>query len=450
MASLSLQITYLQFFVITNKFFHLTHWIMLTLKIDQKTIFKASTASSTSLPANQKAIVEAGELKVKSYQKKNDHCFVRLAESISPLGSTGYFFEDHVQIEEIRGVWLTNVDSDVLESENNIKQGLKQLKELGFNTIYPVVWQRGFTLYPSDVTNRAFGAAISPDEKFKDRDMLAELIKEAKSHGFRVIPWFEYGLMAPSDSLLVSKKPEFLTQDRNGNKSLDDEDICWLNPSHPDVQNFMSDLISEVIQEYPTIDGIQLDDHFGMPVEMGYDPFTLNLFKNETGGADPKKNPNSSLWKKWRMNKVTDLLRKVFKSVKAQNEDCIISISPNPLGFSKSKFLADWFAWEQEGLVEELVLQLYRDDLSAFIGELNKPEVINARNHIPTVIGILTGLKTKGVNFATIDEQVTETRNQDFAGFAFFFFGSLFNFAPEKPDKRLAMFKNSLSQDIFV
>jgi uncharacterized lipoprotein YddW (UPF0748 family) len=424
---------------------------MLTLKIAQDTIFKASTDSSTALPANQKAIVKAGEsLQVKSYQKKSNHYFVQLAEIISPIGAAGYFSEDHVQIEEIRGVWLTNVDSDILESEENIKEGLKQLKELGFNTIYPVVWQRGFTLYPSDVANRVFGAAIYPDKKFKDRDMLAELIKEAESHGFRVIPWFEYGLMAPSDSLLVSKKPEFLTQDRNGNESLNDENTCWLNPSHPDVQNFMSDLIAEVVHKYPTIDGIQLDDHFGMPVEMGYDPFTLKLFKDETGAVNPLNNPNSSLWKKWRTDKVTDLLRKVFKSVKAKNENCIISISPNPLGFSQSKFLADWFAWEQEGFAEELVIQLYRDDLSAFIGELNKPEVITARNHIPTVIGILTGLKNKGVNFSTIEEQVTETRSQDFAGFAFFFFGSLFNFAPETPDERVTMFKKSLSHDIFV
>ncbi len=423
---------------------------MLTLKIAQDTIFKASTDSSTILPANQKTIVKAGEsLQVKSYQKKNNHYFVQLAQSISPVGTAGYFFEEDVQIEEIRGVWLTNVDSDVLESEDNIKKGLKQLKELGFNTIYPVVWQRGVTLYPSDVANSIFGAAISPDKKFKDRDMLAELIKAAKPH-FRVIPWFEYGLMTPSDSLLASKKPDFLTQDRNGNKSLDGEDICWLNPSHPDVQSFMSDLIAEVVQKYPTIDGIQLDDHFGMPVEMGYDPFTLNLFVNETGGADPKENPNSSLWKKWRMDKVTDLLRKVFKSVKAKNEGCIISISPNPLGFSQSKFLADWFAWEQEGLVEELVIQLYRDDLSAFINELSKPEVINARNHIPTVIGILTGLKNKGVNFTTIEDQINETRDRDFAGLSFFFFGSLFQSSSETVAERIEGFKDSLSQDIFV
>ena len=80
---------------------------MLALKIAQDTIFKASTDSLTILSANQKAIVKAGKsLQVKSYQKKNNHCFVQLAESISPIGAAGYFFEDHVQMGKRFGAGL--------------------------------------------------------------------------------------------------------------------------------------------------------------------------------------------------------------------------------------------------------------------------------------------------------------------------------------------------------
>jgi uncharacterized lipoprotein YddW (UPF0748 family) len=51
----------------------------------------------------------------------------------------------------IKAVWLTNVDSQVMNSRENLAAGLSRLAELGFNTIYPAVWQRGYTLYPSDV-----------------------------------------------------------------------------------------------------------------------------------------------------------------------------------------------------------------------------------------------------------------------------------------------------------
>lgn len=152
----------------------------------------------------------------------------------------------------------------------------------------------------------------------------------------------------------------------------------------------MADLIAEAVEEYE-IDGVQLDDHFGMPAEMGYNMKTLKLYNNETHAVDPRKNPDSAHWKQWRTNKVTKLLEKIFNAVKAKKQDCIIPISPNPLGFSRKKILADWAKWENDGLIEELVLQVYRDNVPVFENELDKLEVKKARNHIPTVIGILTG-----------------------------------------------------------
>ncbi len=423
---------------------------MLTLRVTQNTFFKQSTEPSETLLINQKAFVEANSIfHIKSYFKQSRHIFVQLAEQIPPLGKSGFFFEDHIQIEEVRGVWLTNVDSDILDSEANITAGFQQLKNLGFNTIYPVVWNRGFTLYPSPVAEEFIGKKVA--DQFKERDLLAEIITAAKTHHFRVIPWFEYGLMTPENSPLDKNKPEWITRKNTGEKIEDGN--CWLNPCHPEVQQFMTELIAHVVEKYD-IDGIQLDDHFGMPASMGFDDFTKQLYRDETGGANPTSNPNSSLWKKWRINKVTNLLRQVFTAVKAKKEDCIISISPNPLGFSTRKFLADWHSWEREGLAEELVLQVYNRTPLIFEQELQMPEVKDARNHIPTVIGIITGQRPedKRVSIAKIKAEVEETRDRDFAGFSFFFFGSLFDlgFEDETPKIRKQAFADLLSINQFV
>lgn len=56
-----------------------------------------------------------------------------------------------VEIAEIRGVWLTNVASGVLFVPWGINRALNQLSALNFNTIYPVVWNRGYTFYQSAV-----------------------------------------------------------------------------------------------------------------------------------------------------------------------------------------------------------------------------------------------------------------------------------------------------------
>lgn len=89
--------------------------------------------------------------------------------------------------------------------------------------------------------------------------------------------------------------------------------------------------------------------------------------------------------------------------------------------------MADWKAWEQKGLAEELVLQDYRPNVPDFVAELDKQEVIEARDHIPFGVGILTGVKRQPVGSNLIKEQVNQTRVRKFAGVSFFFHETLFN-----------------------
>jgi uncharacterized lipoprotein YddW (UPF0748 family) len=321
-----------------------------------------------------------------------------------------------------KAVWLTNVDSEVMNSRSNLAAGLSRLAELGFDTIYPAVWQRGYTLYPSEVAKELTGAAVLPNSPFVGRDLLAEIIKLAQPLNIRVIPWFEYGLMVPPISTIALKYPELLLLDANGNsqrikganQTLDPN--AWLNPVHDRVRKFMVDLIADVVRRYP-VAGIQLDDHFSFPVELGYDSFTQQLFKQQ----------HQANWHDWRGLQLTTLLKQIVSSVRSIRPDCIISISPNPLGFSKSRYSVDWQQWCELGLVDELVLQVYRDDLGAFERELSKTEVRSIKTKIPTLIGILTGLRTKPISTNLIQAQVNLTIANQFAGCACFFYETLWH-----------------------
>jgi uncharacterized lipoprotein YddW (UPF0748 family) len=339
----------------------------------------------------------------------------------------------------IKAVWLTNVDSQVLYSRDRLAVGLKQLHSLGFNTIYPAVWQRGFTLYPSSIAEIWTGAAIMPNSPFVGRDLLAEIIELATPLNMRVIPWFEYGLMLPPKSPIAVKFPELVSIDRSGNRqrtivaSGKQDPNVWLNPCMPQVQDFIVDLITDLVQRYP-VAGIQLDDHFGFPQELGYDTFTQDLFQQQRGKIAPIDHANSA-WLDWGCNVVTTLLDRISRSVKSVRKSCIISVSPNPLKFSRNNYLADWQAWQKMGSIDELVLQVYRDNLISFVAELNKPEVRSIRQQIPTVIGILTGLKTKPVDDRTIESQIAATlkaarvdkTDSGFAGTAYFSYETVFH-----------------------
>jgi uncharacterized lipoprotein YddW (UPF0748 family) len=307
-----------------------------------------------------------------------------------------------------------------MNSRQNIAVGLSQLAELGFNTIYPVVWQRGYTLYPSKVAQDLSGSMILPNSPFVGRDVLAEIIELAAPLQLQVIPWLEYGLMVPPQSSIALQHPDLLMSDIHGSTQRiqgangQQDPNVWLNPTHDRVCKFMVDLISDLVSRY-AVTGIQLDDHFSFPVELGYDQQTQILFRQQ---VQQQVHFN---WHEWRSAKLTELLTKIVGSVRSIRPDCMISIAPNPLSFSQSRYLVDWQEWCDLGLVDELVLQVYRDRLTSFEQELRKSEVQAMKVKIPTLIGILTGLRTKPISTEAIAAQVKMVAAQKFGGFSCFF-----------------------------
>jgi len=72
---------------------------------------------------------------------------------------------------ELRGVWLTNIDSDVLFYPEQTANAINRLAQLGINTLYPTVWNSGYTLYPSKVADLTIGKSLDPTLTLQDRDI---------------------------------------------------------------------------------------------------------------------------------------------------------------------------------------------------------------------------------------------------------------------------------------
>ena len=335
---------------------------------------------------------------------------------------------------EIRGVWLTNVDSDVLFSRRGTKAALKRLQKFNFNTVYPTVWQGGYTLYPSKVAEEVFGVAVDPTPGLQKRDLLRELVQQGHKRGLTVIPWLEFGFMAPADSELVQKHPDWLTYRHDGSYiHIQGEDRrVWLNPNHPEVQQFILDLAVEIVSNYD-VDGIQFDDHFGLPAEFGYDELTVEMYQGELKGLSPPESFSETFWVRWRADKINEFMGRLSATIKEIKPDCIISVSPNPLHFSLPAYLQDWLTWERKGYISEIVLQVYRSELEHFVLELERVEVELAKNNIPVAIGILSGLKNRPTSMSEISSQVQEVRERGFAGVSFFFYESLWKWAEDPP-----------------
>lgn len=131
--------------------------------------------------------------------------------------------------------------------------------------------------------------------------------------------------MAPADSELAKQHPDWLTKRLDGTtiKNEGRDERVWLNPFHPEVQQFILDLIAEIVSKYD-VDGIQFDDHFSLPAEFGYDELTVGMYKKEIN-VSPSNDFQETFWVRWRADQINNFMQRVFSTIKAIKPDCIVS-----------------------------------------------------------------------------------------------------------------------------
>jgi uncharacterized lipoprotein YddW (UPF0748 family) len=327
---------------------------------------------------------------------------------------------------ETRGVWLTNTDSQVLKSRENIARAMHFLAETGFNVVFPVVWNKAVTLYPSQVMQQNFAVEIDP--LCIGRDPLSDVVTEARRVGLKVIPWFEYGF-ASSYNLnggnLLRKKPEWAACNYEG-KLLNKNGFEWMNALDHQVQQFLLDLVLEVVNNYD-VDGIQGDDRFpALPSEGGYDRLTVERYLQEFG-KKPPKNPQDKQWIEWRADILTNFLAHLHHEVKAVNPNLLISMAPNIHDWALKEYLQDSPKWLELGLVDIIHPQIYRRDFLSYkcivdklvsyqFGDVTLPKLAP---------GILLKLGSYLMNSELLLEVIEYNRACGIQGEVFFFYEGL-------------------------
>jgi uncharacterized lipoprotein YddW (UPF0748 family) len=302
------------------------------------------------------------------------------------------------------------------------------------------VWNSGYVLHESAVAQR-IGIQPFVRKGLQGQDIFTDLVTQAHYRGLLVIPWFEFGFMAPPTSELVLNHPDWITQRRDRSQTWIGAagEVVWLNPFHPEVQQFITDLVLEVVTQYP-VDGIQFDDHTSLPNEFGYDSYTIALYKQETK-KDVPPNPQDPEWVRWRADKITAFMTQLNHAVKKRKPKAIFSISPNPYVTAYNTYLQDWLTWVREGIVDELIVQVYRPNLQSFREQLARPEIQEAQQKIPTGVGVLTGLRNKPVSMQLIQAKVQAARDRGL-GVAFFYYESLWDNSPEPITERQSNFQS--------
>ncbi len=332
------------------------------------------------------------------------------------------------QKSELRGVWLTNVDSNVLSSDQNISGAMDYLASIGINVVFPVVYNKGYTLYPSKIMDSLFNDPVLPNSPFVNRDFLKRLIIEAHRNGIEVIPWFEFGFATSykeNGGHIIAKFPQWALKDKNGNL-VTKNGFDWMSAINPDAQNFILSLMMEVVDNYD-VDGVQGDDRLpAMPVEGGYDSVTVQIYKSEHAGQIPPTDYANAAWMKWRSDKLTQFLARLRDSVKSRDKNLVLSCAPSPYSWGYSQYLQDSKSWVQQGLVDNMIPQLYQYDINNYNYSLNSTwNDVGQYNPKIFTAGLLIKIGSYLVDTTFLQQMMNADRSKGTIGESYFFYEGL-------------------------
>lgn len=280
---------------------------------------------------------------------------------------------------ELKGIWIRPVE----HSEKEIIKTVERLKNTGINNVFLETYYHGVSIYPSEVLQK-YGVTSQRGE-FTGFDPLKIWIDECHRNGIKVHIWFEsfyVGNKPPRSSVhhILSVHPEW------ANSTKDYADLSeiayskaehngyFIDPANPDVQDFVIEILSEIIEKYKP-DGINLD-YIRYPLcakiksdnyrgtEWGYTQYARQEFKSMYG-VDPIRlsvsDPLWSCWYEYRQNKITDFVKKVRKLTCDNNVFFTTVVFPGQKECLETK-LQDWSRWSRENLVDGFTPLLLTND----------------------------------------------------------------------------------------
>ena len=257
--------------------------------------------------------------------------------------------------QEYRAMWISylewqNVDfSTEAAFRAQAQQMLDNCADLGLNTVIAQVRSFADALYPSEIFP---WSDLCTGQQGQDPgyDPLAILVEEAHARDLRIEAWINpYRVRLNSTTPageLAEKNPA--VQHPQWAKQVDGSDTLYLDPSSPEVQQYIVQGVTEILEHYP-VDGIHFDDYFYPTTDPAFD---APEYAAAGGGLSLED---------WRRQNVNTLVAAVYDAVKSHSPKVSFGISPqgNPDNNYNGQY-SDVGLWMREGgYVDYVMPQFY-------------------------------------------------------------------------------------------
>ncbi|MFA6357592.1 MAG: family 10 glycosylhydrolase [Candidatus Omnitrophota bacterium] len=290
-----------------------------------------------------------------------------------------------------KGVWVSVFTAKkVLYSKEGVHNLIARCKQAKVNEIYLQIFQSGNAYYDSKICDRS-----KYDQMIKSAglDTLDLLLREAQENNISVFVWINVLSLGNNykANILTKYGNSILTRDQyqrpsktSANMEIDKyylrEDMIFLEPGDPRVEEYILTIINEIINRYPLISGVHLDyvrypspvpfvpgtrfNKFGLTY--GYGVRNVERFKDKTGlnSLETLNNEDEYLaWDNWKRQQLTDLVRKISGLVKVKSPGLLVSCAVISLAErAYSNAFQDWSAWLEDGIIDYVVLMAYTKD----------------------------------------------------------------------------------------
>ena len=267
--------------------------------------------------------------------------------------------------KELKGVWVRPTET----TQEQIITTLDKLRDNGFNNVFLETYYHGKTIFPSKTMNK-YGFIVQ-NEIFEGIDPLKIWVEEAHKRGIKVHTWFQsfyVGNQNPKSNptSILAQHPEWGNKTKKcadcegATMSASEHNGYFLDPANPNVQEFLLELISEIISEYHP-DGINLD-YIRYPnsnprndmAAWGFSEYARNDFKSSYGKDPVELTISDAYWYDWnvyRRNIITNFVRKVGELGK-ENKTYISAVIFPDLASALSTKQQDWRSWSSNGYID--------------------------------------------------------------------------------------------------
>ena len=312
----------------------------------------------------------------------------------------------------------------VLSSRKDILGLIDFAKQAHIKILFVQIYHSGQAWFPSQIVDDSW---YKESRKSVLEDPLALLIKQAHARGIQVHAWLNMMSLGGNKnaSFLLKYGPAILTRNLKAKNSIEDYKIdnqYFLEPGDQRVRDDLAKLVSEILNEYPNLDGIQFD-YIRYPdthPHYGYTMINMARFKKATGLKSIDE--GSAIWQDWRRSQVTEVLTKLVKLVRTRRPHMQVSTTGcMPYIRAYDEAYQNWPLWVDSGLIDFVTIMDYSTDVTQFKKWIN---VIKEKTKDFSKVHIAVGAE-KLVHAPEIFEEEFNSCEQMLAVCTVFHYGNL-------------------------